>query len=152
MKRRKREDGFVMVEVMAVMMIVLLLVSTLYGIVGMGHRRTLSKIDEEEAYYAALTAVRLMEKEVIETEAEEGTASYVFVQGSGMRKKTTCMEFESDVDGEIIEIPVTVWTERNGDELILGAESGTGAASRTVTMRLKKEEENSRWIPVSYGI
>ena len=174
MKRRKNEDGFVMLEVLAVLMIVLLLISTLYGTVGMGYRRTLAKIDGEEAYYAALTAVRLMAREVVKTEAEEGTASCALTQGSGMNKKTTVIEFESDEDGETIEVPVIVWSDCKGDELILGAESGTGAASRTVTMRLKKEVEVlelsgedqeieatasnpvkvtvSRWVPVSYGI
>ena len=174
MKRRKREDGFVMLEVMAILMIVLLLVSTLYGIAGMRYRRALAKIQEEEAYYTAIAAVRMMAKEVVEEDADEGSISCMLTKGSGMRKKNTFIEFESDIDGEIVEIPVTVWSERNGEELILGAESGTGTASRTIRMQLKKEVEIQelpsenpwteatpsnpviqtiiRWVPVSYQI
>ena len=174
MKRRKREDGFVMLEVMAILMIVLLLVSTLYGIAGMRHRRALAKIQGEEAYYASIAAVRMMAKEVVEEGGEEGTVSYMLTKGNGMRKKAVSIEFESDAGEEIIEIPVTVWSERNGEELILGAESGTGTASRIVTMRLKREVEILeipaeepwtettpsnpvirtiiRWVPVDYQI
>lgn len=174
MRRRKNTDGFVMLEVMTVMMIVLLLVSTLYGIAGMKHRRALVKMQEEEAYYAAIAAVRMMAKEVIEEEPEEGTASYMLTKGSGMHKKTASIEFATESEGELIRIPVTVWSERQGEELILGAESGKEPVSRTVTLRLVKEievldlpEENtwieatasnsvnrtvSRWVPVSYGM
>ena len=122
MRRRKNTDGFVMLEVMTVMMIVLLLVSTLYGIAGMKHRRALVKMQEEEAYYAAIAAVRMMAKEVIEEEPEEGTASYMLTKGSGMHKKTASIEFATESEGELIRIPVTVWSERQGEELILGAE------------------------------
>ena len=84
MKRRKREDGFVMLEVMAILMIVLLLVSTLYGIAGMRYRRALAKIQEEEAYYTAIAAVRMMAKEVVEEDADERSISCMLTKGSGI--------------------------------------------------------------------
>lgn len=170
MRKLKNEHGFVLLEVMTVMMIILLLTSALYGIVGMEHRRSIRKVREEEAYYAAMAAVRMMGKEVAKGEAEEGAASDVLTEGMG--KRTAFLVFDSETGGEKTELPVTVWSERDGENLILAAEAGEANGTTIVTLRLLKEvdvlelpmehqwieatpsepvkEEVIRWIPIRY--
>ena len=160
---KKDQRGFVMLEVLIVIMTVLLLTSAGYLLIGMEHRRVQSRIKEDEAYYAALAAVRMMAQEVLNGDDEEGTIAHELISGSGMKKRTSMMTFESDEIENIIQIPVTVWTEHTGDELLLAAEAGSGANARTMTLLLKyiyKEdgyedadsevEHNKQWVLVSY--
>ena len=71
MKRKIDNSGFAMVEAMVVVMMFTLLASTLYGIAGMRHKMAIRRIQEDEAYYAAVSAVRLMAAELAEDGLEE---------------------------------------------------------------------------------
>lgn len=177
---RKKIDtyGSAMLEVVVVMMIFMILASSLYTIAGMKHKKAVAEVSEDEAYYAAVTAVRMMAQEVIHGESDNGTAAYVLTRGDGLEKRWTKIRFipedREKVEREI-EISVCIWSERNGDELLLGAEADAGGHTKSVTMRLEKKAEPAavmaddesmvtasasepaeaiidRWIPVSYGV
>lgn len=177
MRRRMDAHGFAMLEVVVVMMIFMILASSLYALAGMKHRRVVSEVREEEAYYAAVSAVRMMAQEVVNRAFEDGTAADALTRGDGMEKRWTKIRFvpeDSEKPDREIEIPVCIWSERDGDELLLGAEARTGGQTKTVTMRLVRKAEPvdlaeeellvkasasepvdvtvSRWIPVSYGV
>lgn len=146
MKRLSDRKGFALLEVLVVMMIVLTLTSSLYSLAGMKQRNAIGKIQEDEAYYAAVSSVKLMAEEVINGTCEEGTASYVLASGDGIGEIKSNIIFQpdnGDPSGEIV-IPVTLWSERSGDELLISAEAESGEKRKIVTIQLLKTEE--QWI------
>ena len=180
MKKLREEKGMAMVEVVLVIMIFTILASSLYGLAGMENRRVMRNISEEEAYYAAVSAVRLMEKEVTSGEIEAGLPAYELIAGDGMKKRGAEICFEPDEpdgEGKAVRIPVEIWSERHGDELLLAARAEVHGVEKVVTMTLEKqklvveeeedESEGTRtaspsepeealesaevWVPVSYG-
>lgn len=148
MMRNEKEKGYIMFEVMILIMIFLMVSSALLASASSDHRRAVESVRKEEAYCAALSAVRVMAEEVMENEGESGTLSEIFLSGRGMKKKTTEIVFESDERTEV-SIPVTVWTRKDGDEVIIYAKAAIGEYSETVSVTMKYSD---MWIPVMYGI
>ena len=139
---RHNKRGSAMLEVLVIGMAVMILTSVMYLYAGIEYRYALGKAEKEEAYYAAMSAVRLMEREVTEGEYAEGTAAYALTKGSGLKKYETELVFEADhTEGEV-KIPVTVWSEVAGNELYLAAEAGVGDKRTVVKLRMLKTEEN----------
>ena len=117
MKLRK-SDGFVMIQVLAFVMIILLFLTSLFSASVFRFKIARMRIQKEEARYAAEAALQLIEME-IESETFEWTEL-------GLPKRKTTLEFESE-DGEIIvSIPVVIWGEYEEDALILFAEAEIG--------------------------
>lgn len=154
-----------MLEALLIGMIFMILSSSMYGYAGMENRYIKNKIHEDEAYYAAVTAVRMMVQEIMDHEAVKGSAAYQLTYGTGMKKRTVNLIFEaedSDVMGEV-DIPVDVWSEVEDDLLYLAAEVHVGEAKSTVRVQMRKEKEfdsmtgeppeateKVRWVPVVY--
>ena len=154
-----------MLEALIIGMIFMILSSSMYCYAGMENRYIKNKINEDEAYYAAVTAVRRMVQEITDHEAAKGSAAYQLTHGTGMKKRTVNLIFEaedSDVMGEV-DIPVDVWSEVEDDLLYLAAEVHVGEAKSTVRVQMRKEEEidpmtgeppeateRVRWVPVVY--
>lgn len=152
---KKNSGGFVLLEVMTVMMIVLVLASALYGLAGAEYRRTMSQVQEDEAYYTALAAVRLMAQEVTEhTEDENGTVCELTCE-NGMKRRKMELLFEPE-DGEWNEYskPVTIWSKWDHGMLVLAAEAETGKRTCLVKLKLRLEEleEEIRWVPIAYEV
>ena len=115
----RRDDGFVMIQVLVLIMVILLFLTSLFSTSGFRHKAALLQIQKEEARCAAEAAVTLMENEIA-----NGNTEWV---ESGLKKTKTELEFESE-DGEItIVIPVVIWAEAREDELHLYAEAEVGA-------------------------
>ena len=153
MKKKIDQKGFAMIEVLIIMMVFAILASSLYGYSGIKHRKVLAKVCEDEAHYAAVSAVRLMEREILSTNAEEGNAAYVLSYGDGMRKKRTYIAFESETGEKEVQLPVTIWSERDGDTLVLEAEATQEKQTSLVKLHLIQKqitETESCWVPVSY--
>ena len=169
MKRDKH--GFVMLEVILVIMAGMILAASLYLLAGMEQRRVQAHVKEDEAYYAALAAVRMMAQEMMTGNDDEGTVYHALSSGNGMKKQTTRLLFESDELEEPVQIPVTIWSKRNGDELVLAAEAESGGKTSIMTVRmeyqntemcddesegcdpdslLSEEEAGKRWMIRSY--
>lgn len=143
-----REKGFVMMEVMVLIMLFLLLSSSLLTVAASGHKRAVTFVRKEEAYCAALSAVRLMANEVMEYGEEEGTVSELLLSERGMKKKKTELVLAQDGECEV-SVPVTLWTKRSGDELTLYAEAELGGCKETVSMMMVYQDT---WIPIAYGM
>lgn len=176
--KQNNKRGSAMLEAVIAVMIFVMLASSLYALSGMEHRYVLSKMKEDEAYYAAVSAVRLMAQEVVSGDDSNGTAVQKLTSGTGMKKCRTSIVFEpKDSDETVskaVEIPVTVWSKREKDELILAARAEVGGKTKVVTMKLLKTEdiseenvenreiakmasdsnagEISKWVPISYGL
>ncbi len=152
-KKKTDQKGFAMVEVLIVMMVFAILTSSLYGFSSMEHRRVLANVSESEACYAAVSAVRLMAREVTATDAEEGNAAYILSHEDGMGKWKTNIVFEPETGDKEVQLPVTIWSKRDGDTLTLAAEVTRGGQTSQVKLRLVRKEiteTERRWIPVSY--
>ena len=168
MKRKMDNSGFAMVEAMVVVMMFTLLASTLYGIAGMRHKMAIRRIQEDEAYYAAVSAVRLMAAELAEDGLEEDFYD-------GMEPFNTEITFvPDDLEADEVSIPVEIRADRSGDELLLAAnvKYGTGEKQATLLLRLEETvteviedpkvvdekvsssnahlEYESRWVPLYY--
>lgn len=148
MNKNNREKGFIMLEVMVLIMIFLLLSSSLLTTAVSGHKRAVASVRKEEAYCAALSAVRLMANEVMEHGEETGTVSERLLSGRGMKKRKTVLSFADDGVCEV-SVPVTLWSERNGNELILYAEAELGGYSEMVSVMMVYQD---MWIPAAYGM
>ena len=152
--RSGKDDGFAMLEVLVILMIITTLTATLYGAAGSSYRRTLSRVHEDEAYYAATAAVQLLAKEILSNDIDEETIAYELSSGTGMKRKMTNLVFQPEDEGEEIRIPVCVWSECDGERLLLAAEVTCYGIKKQVTLQLKKKETETeeRWVPVRYGV
>lgn len=138
MKKKSDNHGFVMVEAMVIVMIFTLLASTLYSLAEMKHRMAIRRVQEDEAYYAAVCAVRLLAEELGDGEYEERISNGIELLG------TEITFVPDDSDGEMVSVPVEVWTERSGDELLLGAKAEYGTREKKVTLLLCLTESEIR--------
>ena len=122
--RMRRDDGFVMMQVLILIMMILLFLSSLFSTSGFRHRAALLRIWKEEARYAAEAALQLMENEIANGNTE-------WIEG-GLERTETILKFESG-DGEIqIDVPVTIWAHYEDEELYLFAEVEVGAKKERV--------------------
>lgn len=122
--RIRKDDGFVMMQVLALIMMILLFLTSLFSTSGFRHRAALLRIRKEEARYAAEAALQLMENEIA-----NGNTEWI---ETGLERTETILKFESG-DGEIqIDVPVTIWADYEDEELYLFAEVEVGAKKERV--------------------
>lgn len=122
--RIRRDDGFAMLQVLALIMMILLFLTSLFSTSGFRHRSALLRIQKEEARYAAEAALQLMENEI-----NNGNTEWI---ENGLKRTETILEFESE-DGEIkIDIPITIWANYEDEELCLFAEVEVGSKKERV--------------------
>lgn len=117
--RMRRDEGFAMVQVLILIMIILVFLTSLFSSAGFRHRAALVRIQTEEANYAAKAAVKLME-----TEIENGNTEWLI---HGLEKTETLLEFKSEDGNTVVEIPVSIWIDFDENEVYLFAEAGVGA-------------------------
>ena len=159
-----KEDGFAMLEVLVILMIITTLTATLYGVAGSSYQRTLSRVHEDEAYYAAIATVQLLAKEVLSDDIAEGSIAYELISETGMKKRTTNLVFQSEDEEKEIRIPVCIWSECDGERLLLAAEVTCYGIKKQVTLQLEKKEPKKEteteteieteepWVPVRYDV
>ena len=154
----EKTDGFALLEVLVILMIVTILTAALYGIAGSSYRRIISKVHEDEAYYTAAATIQLLAKDIIAGDIDEGSIAYELISGTGMKKRMTNLVFRSEDEGEEILLPVCVWSKCDGERLLLAVEVTCYGIKKQVTLQLKKketkdsEEVKERWVPVRYGV
>ena len=122
--RMRRDDGFVMMQVLVLIMIILLFLTSLFSTAGFRHRAALLRIRKEEARYAAEAALQLMENEIA-----NGNTEWI---ENGLKRTETILKFESE-DGEVqMDVPITIWADYEDEELYLFAEVEVGAKKERV--------------------
>ena len=122
--RIRRDDGFAMLQVLVLIMMILLFLTSLFSTSGFRHRAALLRIQKEEARCTAEAALQLMENEIANgnTEWSEG----------GLERTETILKFESE-DGEVqMDVPITIWADYEDEELYLFAEVEVGAKKERV--------------------
>jgi len=128
-------DGFVMIEVLVLIMIILLFLTSLFSSLGFRHKMALMRIQKEEARCAAEAALQLMEGEIA-----NGNTEWL---ENGLEKTDTILEFESE-DGEVrVKIPITVWLEQKEEEMWLYAEAEVGQKKERAYCVLELPKKNS---------
>ena len=140
----QKSDGFVMIQVLAFVLIILLFLTSLFSASVFRFKIARMRIQKEEARYAAETALQLVEKGS-ENENFEWTEA-------GLPKRNTTLEFESE-DGEITaSIPVVIWAEYEDDELILFAEAEIGTRRERVHSVLEISQRNEVMTDSNEGV
>ena len=143
MERLKRlgkdsQSGFVLVEVMMGMTVILLLSSSLMSVSRMEYRRALMRVQRKETYYASLAAVRLAAAGVISGEWEDMEEMFdtelVFVSADGEKE---------------IRFPVQIRRIDDGDTMLLSAWAGIGEKEEGISLTLQSDE--GTWIPMWYA-
>ena len=132
--RIRRDDGFAMLQVLALIMMILLFLTSLFSTSGFRHRSALLRIQKEEARYAAEAALQLMENEI-----NNGNTECI---KNGLKRTETTLKYESE-DGEIkIDIPITIWANYEDEELCLFAEVEVGSKKERVqtVLEIPKKE------------
>lgn len=157
MKRGGRRNGYVMLEVMTVIAVLMAAAASMLMSASAMNRREIRKIEKNEAYAAAITAVRLM-ADVVINDGEE--SPYFLTLESGMTARETEIVVRPKDGSDILTVPVTIWTEREDDCLILYGESAVGGQKETAALILKTEGETrlatsssasyGGWRPVRY--
>lgn len=153
MKAGNKRSGFALLEVMAAVMIFMTVASVLLTSASAMHRRAIRKIEKDEAYDTALAAVRLMAYSPAE----------ILTSGNGMAKRETELRITPEDGSEPFSVPVIVWSEWDGTELTLYAESVIGGQSGTASLTLRKRRNGNvreatasdagdgDWVLVRYG-
>lgn len=122
--RIRKDDGFVMMQVLALIMMILLFLTSLFSTSGFRHRAALLRIQKEEARYAAQAALQLMENEIA-----NGNTEWI---ETGLGRTETVLKFESE-DGTVqTDIPITIWADYEDEGLYLFAEVEIGAKKERV--------------------
>ena len=145
-KGRGRRKGSAMLEVLVIMMIFMIFASSMFTSAAAMHQRGMRNIAKNEAYHAALTAVRLMEEEI----SKGGAASDLLVKDGGMEPRETNITVVPEDGSDAFSVPVKVASKRDGDRLILYGEAVLDGQQRAVSMTLVKQESGD-WIPSEYG-
>ena len=146
METNGMRKGSAMLEVLVIMMVFMVFASSMFTSAAAMHQRGMRNIAKNEAYHAALTAVRLMEEEI----SRGGAASDFLVKDGGMEPRETNITVMPVDGGDAFSVPVTVASKRDGDRLILYGEAVLDGQQRAVSMTLVKQESGG-WIPSEYG-
>lgn len=125
--RKRKNGGFIMVEVMMTLVIVMSLTLPLLSAAKMEHQRNIEKIRKREMYYTGLSAIRLMAM---------GIANDEYVYDEGLQELN--LVFESGE--ERVEVPVQVQIRKEGDKIIVLAQG--------ISLTLKQED--GQWVPEAY--
>lgn len=130
----RRDDGFVMIQVLALIMMILLFLTSLFSTSVFRHRTALLRIQKEEARHAAEAALQLMENEIV-----NGNTEWI---EAGLKRTETILKFESE-DGDVqIDVPITIWAKCEDEDLYLFAEVEVGSKKEIVqaVLELPKKE------------
>lgn len=146
MMKNGMKRGSAMLEVLVIMMVFMVFTTTMFTSAAAMHQRGMRNIAKNEAYHAALTAVRLMEEEI----TKGGAASDFLVKDGGMEPRETNITVVPEDGSAAFSVPVTVASKRDGDRLILYGEAVSDGQRKAVSMILVKQE-NGDWIPSEYG-
>lgn len=150
--------GFVMVEAMIFLSIFTIIMISLFTAVSAMYRRTLKAASGNTACDAAVAAVRLMAGELMKEGEGESSVSGILADGTGMSAKETEIVIELEDGTDSFSLPVTVWSERKGNQLVLYAESVVRGQKRTVSLLMEKRETATAssaaggWRPVRYDM
>lgn len=138
--------GSAMLEVLVIMMFFMVFASSMFTSAAVIHQRGMRNIAKNEAYHAALTAVRLMEEEI----SKGGAVSDFLVKDGGMEPRETNITVVPEDGSDVFSVPVTVASKRDGDRLILYGEAVLDGQRKAVSMTMVKQKSGD-WIPSEYG-
>ena len=130
---RENCSGYALMRVLALIMIILLLLTSLFGMIRFRHQTTLLRIQKEEAHLAAKAAVELMVDHIQNGE-------YTFIENN-LGKTETLLEFESDDGEHVLQIPLVIWIDRVDEELIIKVEAKVGRAKEKFEVTIEWPDE-----------
>lgn len=149
MRKRNRRSGFAMVEVMIVITVFMAVLASLFASVSAMHKRAVNYVSKEEADDIAVAAVRLMADEIIKGNGDEDSPAGLLETGMPAKKTDIVVTLEGE--GEAFFLPVTVWSKRNRDELVLYGEAVWNGQKSTISLTLIRQEERLLATPSSAG-
>ena len=117
---RKNCSGYALMRVLVFIMVILLFLTSLFGMVRFRQQITLLRIQKEEASLAAKAAGELMVDYI-------QSGEYSFAENNFGRTETL-LEFESDNDEHVLQIPLVVWIDQDDENLIITTEAKVGRA------------------------
>lgn len=136
MEPKNRKKGFAMLEVMIIIMVFMVLAASLFASAGAINRRAVSRAANNEAYYAALAAVKLMAGEVMNN--EHGPAAVALTGSPGLSESETSISITTE-DGETRNVPVKISSKTVGSSyLMLTAKATVNGQTENVSMTLQK--------------
>lgn len=148
-------DGFAMLEAMAAVMIFMVIGSVLCSAALAMERQAIRRVERNEAYDAALAAVRIMAGEVVDGSLD--SAAGILISEGGMEKTETELVVTPKDGSEPFSVLVTVWSEWDGETLILYGESAVGGQSAAVSLTMRRQRMTDSdagtngWVLVRYG-
>lgn len=167
MRRRKTgfRSGFALLEAMIIVMVFLVLSAALMASAGVLYRKSLRQAERKAAYCGALTAVRMMAAQILETEGSEDRMDGTDLSDLTDRRMTAkrlmdppgLAETETSLTAELPDgtrqaMTVFISSERDGDSLVLKARAVSGSQEETVTLRLEKRQSLIPEYPFGSGL
>lgn len=151
-RKKSGRQGFVMLEVLAAAAVIGFLSASIAASAAAIHQRTLRRVEEKEAYDAAVTTVRMMALEIMENDNEPGTISEKLLCEPGLALADTVLAVETDTGESRKDVPVKIASKAQEERVrvILYAEASVGGVSRAVTLTMEKEEGG--WELEEYGL
>lgn len=136
MEPKSRKKGFAMLEVMIIIMVFMVLAASLFASAGAIHTRAVKRTNNNEAYYAALAAVKLMAGEVMNH--ENGTAAVALTGSPGLSESETSISMTTE-EGETRNVPVKISSKTVGSSyLTITAKATVNGQTENVSMTLQK--------------
>lgn len=139
-----------MLEVMIIIMVFMVLAASLFASAGAINRRAVSRAANNEAYYAALAAVKLMAGEVMNN--EHGTAAVALTGSPGLSESETSISITTK-EGETRNVPVKISSKTVGSSyLMLTAKATVNGQTENVSMTLQKRNSLVPEYPYGCGL
>lgn len=148
METESRKKGFAMLEVMIIIMVFMVLAASLFASAGAIHSRAVKRTNNNEAYYAALAAVKLMAGEVMND--ENGVAAVTLT--SGLDETETVISITTK-EGTSRSIPVKIFSKAVGNRyLTLTAKAEVGGQTENVSLTLQNRKTYVPDYPYGCGL
>lgn len=132
-----------MLETMLVIFIFMIIASVLLNTAFLYQRNMRKRSGTDRAYEAAYCALRLMEKEM----TGGGTGRKKEYMEAGMDPVSTEITAQPENGMDSVSFPVTVWSVRDGEHLILYAESEVYGYRECLSVELRKREHETEASP-----
>lgn len=143
MKKHVNQKGYILLEVMVLLLFLFMISAYIFAFVTWEHRMTVRQLEKTRNFYTSVSAIRMIEEVVLEEEEE-----WIFNDQNYEKTWGTLKFFNDECE---VQIPVAVWMEQEEEELVIYAEAGREGSKESISLIMRYEDG---WYPVrfeSYG-
>jgi len=139
LKKHVNQKGYILLEIMVLCLFLFMIATYIFAFVTWEHRVAVRQLERTRNFYTSVSAIRMIEAAVLEEEVE-----LAFTDQSYDKTWGTLQFFDDEYE---VQIPIAVWMEQEGEELVIYAEAGSEDMKERVSLTMHYEDG---WYPVRY--